>query len=886
MAVDMKQAMAGALPPGTKIGKYVILERIGAGGQSIVYKAHDPVLDRFVAIKQIPAPASSDAAFIRRYREVAQQVAKLGSEHVVTLLDMLEEPSGMFVVMEFVDGQSLESMLTPGKPIETKSALQIIWRIAAGLSSIHRAGIIHRDIKPGNILITKDLRVKITDFGVAARTGSAASMKLGTTKYMAPELFSTAQVDGQSDIYSLGIISYEMLCGRSKFNEIFQDIVRDPHSEALRWMKWHSSPDVSAPPLAEANPSVPASLSSVVEKMMAKDPAKRYADVEALGRDIRASFSRPGRDTAERPAPISPGDSAELSVPPTGAVPSPQEALTASIPKTSMSLGKKLAYVASIMGLVVVVLVFLLVRSYLQRDMVRRDAQQAYDQALVDYREAAKAPSRAVKQAKFGEAGAAFGRIAKRYGEQAPNTASKAEVMSWLTTAQLGVLENNSNSVDMYWSKASDRNVDIQRNAHGELYKWTQDMKDQLKEFSDYYMQQRDYQKRLEAAKAGIASGNLAQALTEAEEAGKKALLTEQFDEVKALTAKIQEMQKQSEYLGHLQKADQAMTENKPDEAMIECEKALAVVESERQSLSPEVYQQLKQTAEQKKAELKVGIEYGKAIAEAETALSQNQMMAAADAYDKALKLKSTPELAEKVKDLRYNYNLEQGRQHMTTGQVELALDEFNKAKECRDTPEVQAELAEASKLKDYQGLTQAGDKLLAEKKFDDAIEKYHAAAGVRPGDEIKAKLADAQYAKAMYEGDQAVAAKDWAKAEASYRRADAARPNTPEARARIEQVQLEKKYSDLMNQAEAARAKGNYGEALNRLTAAKNVLDKPEVRERINEVKYQDNLQRGKQELADQNYVQALAYFKLARSFRQTPEVEKLIEDASKRPQ
>ena len=291
-------------------------------------------------------------------------------------------------------------------------------------------------------------------------------------------------------------------------------------------------------------------------------------------------------------------------------------------------------------------------------------------------------------------------------------------------------------------------------------------------------------------------------------------------------------------------------------------------------------------TAEQKKAELKVGIEYGKAIAEAETALSQNQMMAAADAYDKALKLKSTPELAEKVKDLRYNYNLEQGRQHMTTGQVELALDEFNKAKECRDTPEVQAELAEASKLKDYQGLTQAGDKLLAEKKFDDAIEKYHAAAGVRPGDEIKAKLADAQYAKAMYEGDQAVAAKDWAKAEASYRRADAARPNTPEARARIEQVQLEKKYSDLMNQAEAARAKGNYGEALNRLTAAKNVLDKPEVRERINEVKYQDNLQRGKQELADQNYVQALAYFKLARSFRQTPEVEKLIEDASKRPQ
>jgi tetratricopeptide (TPR) repeat protein len=704
------------------------------------------------------------------------------------------------------------------------------------------------------------------------------------------------QVDGRADIYSLGMVAYEMLAGRRKFEDIFQDIVRDPHSEALRWMKWHSSPELSAPALSQVTPAVPANLTSIVEKMMAKDPARRYADVEALGRDIRGAFSRPTHSARRRRARedhdfegrMAPGDSGELALPSEGPPPVSEEALTASIPRPTMSLGRKLTYVGSVLGLALVVLVFMLVRNYSQQGMVRREAQTSYQVAFDLYRDAAKAAGRQVKQAKFTQAGNEFGRIARQFEGRAPAVVSKAEVMAWLTTAQLGVLENNSNNVDLYWSKADTKNRDIQRgkDTQRDLYNWTQEMDRELTEFRDYYQQQRDYQKKIDAVQTGLAAGNFTKALEDTEEAAKRALMTEQVNEVQELRAKIQEMQKQSEYLAHLQKADAAISENKPDVAMVEYEKALAVVESGRETLSPEGYQELKATAEKKKAELKTGIEYSKAIAEAENALTQNEMLAAADAYDKALKLKDSPEIAEKVRDIRYNYHIEQGRQHMTMGQVEVALADFNKTKEYRDTPELQSELAGAEKAKEYQNLTVQGDKLLAEKKFDEALEKYMAASKIRPGEEIVAKVADAKYAKAVYEGDQAVAAKDWAKAEAAYKRADAAKPNTPEAKARIEQVQLEKKYSDLMNQAEAARAKGNYPEALSRLAAAKNVLDKPELKEKTNLVKYEDNLQRGKQELADQNYVQALAYFKLAKSFRSTPEVDKLIEEASKKPQ
>jgi len=289
---------AVGLQPGTKIGKYEVILRLAVGGQAIIYKCRDPVLGRDVAIKQISTHLAEDTGFLERFRAEAQVLARLGSEQpeVVIVHDLVEDTQGLFIVMEFVSGTSLETTLcnNPG-PVELKAALQILWRLCAALHSVHAAGIIHRDIKPSNIIITEGLRPKITDFGVAATSSSQASMVLGTTKYMAPELFGGGPVDGRADMYSLGFVTYEMLIGREKFNEIFADIVRDRHAESLRWMKWHSNNQVVAPPLHEVNPVVPASLSSIVARMTAKDPGDRFESMESLGRAIKRSFSAHAR---------------------------------------------------------------------------------------------------------------------------------------------------------------------------------------------------------------------------------------------------------------------------------------------------------------------------------------------------------------------------------------------------------------------------------------------------------------------------------------------------------------------------------------------------------------------------------------------------------------
>ncbi|MFW6132648.1 MAG: protein kinase domain-containing protein, partial [Planctomycetota bacterium] len=258
------------LQPGAKVGKYEVVERLGIGGQAIVYKCRDPLLDRYVAVKQVSSHLADDPELLRRFREEARTLAKLGAEQpaIVTIHELVEDERGLFIVMEYVEGHTLEATLrdNPG-PVDPKATLRLLWRLAAALHSVHQAGIVHRDIKPANIIVTEGMHAKLMDFGVAASRAGQASVRMGTTKYMAPELFEGDTVDARADIYSLGFITYEMLLGREKFNEIFADVIRDPQSEVLRWMKWHGNRSVHAPPVHEVNPAVPRVLSDIVARM-------------------------------------------------------------------------------------------------------------------------------------------------------------------------------------------------------------------------------------------------------------------------------------------------------------------------------------------------------------------------------------------------------------------------------------------------------------------------------------------------------------------------------------------------------------------------------------------------------------------------------------------
>ena len=309
--------------PGDKISRYEVVSVLGVGGQAIVYKCHDPGLDRFVAVKQVAANLAHNKAYLDQLRKTVLTIAKLGQKDaaIIDIYELIEDETGFYYAMEFVEGHTLEFLLQEAQgPIEVKATLMILFRMASALYEIHQAGIIHRDIKPNNIILTAGLHPKIIDFGVASLPDSDFSMPLVTTKYLAPELYEGGSPTGAADIYSLGFMAYEMLAGREKFNEIFEDILKDKSTATLRWMKWHGNQSVSAPPLNTINPQVPLTLSNIIMRMIEKDLTKRITDTEELGLLIKQSFSPKAKNSAP-PAQAAPARPAPLSGRPAGLPP-------------------------------------------------------------------------------------------------------------------------------------------------------------------------------------------------------------------------------------------------------------------------------------------------------------------------------------------------------------------------------------------------------------------------------------------------------------------------------------------------------------------------------------------------------------------------------------
>lgn len=287
----MAQQFINQLQPGMKVGKYQIVSLVGTGGMAMVYKAYDKSLDRYVAIKQIAPNLAADPKFVERFRREAQVLARLsqGQQNVVSVYELVEEGGGLFMVMEFVEGSSLQKLMDRG-PAALQTGLGILLKVALGLRAIHAQGIVHRDLKPDNIMVQSSGNVKIADFGLVGKSGGRTSLPMGTTQYMAPEMFSGAAVDDRADIYSLGFIAYQMLLGPEKFREVFAEILSDPQSANIRWMHWHSNPNVKAPSIRQVQPGVPPLVARIVERMMDKDPSRRFASADQIIKWLRQIF--------------------------------------------------------------------------------------------------------------------------------------------------------------------------------------------------------------------------------------------------------------------------------------------------------------------------------------------------------------------------------------------------------------------------------------------------------------------------------------------------------------------------------------------------------------------------------------------------------------------
>ncbi|MDQ5827848.1 MAG: protein kinase, partial [Chloroflexota bacterium] len=260
--------------------RYELRGQIGSGGMAHVYLAHDAVLDRDVALKLLKARYAENAELVERFRREARSAASLSHPHIVPVFDGGETGDGTYyIAMEYLPGGTLRERIASGRKLPPRAVVEVALEIAEALQAAHTRGVIHRDIKPRNLLITDSGHVKVTDFGIAraadATTASDLESILGSAKYMSPEQAAGGQMGPASDLYSLGVVLFEMLTGTVPY------AVDTPWDVAVE----HAGGPPPRP--REVNPEVPEGLDALAMRLLASDPEDRYASAARLAAELR-----------------------------------------------------------------------------------------------------------------------------------------------------------------------------------------------------------------------------------------------------------------------------------------------------------------------------------------------------------------------------------------------------------------------------------------------------------------------------------------------------------------------------------------------------------------------------------------------------------------------
>jgi eukaryotic-like serine/threonine-protein kinase len=271
-------------------GRYELEELVGTGGMSSVYRAHDKLLERDVALKVLHDHYTADGDYVERFRREARSVAQLSHPNIVTVIDRGEQDGRQFIVFEYVDGENLKALLQREGPLPEREAIELGLQVARALGFAHEHGLVHRDVKPQNVLLNGDGRAKVTDFGIArsldvhgglTQTGTV----MGTSDYIAPEQARGQRVDAQSDVYSLGAVLYELLTGEVPF----------PGDNFVAVAMRHINEP--APSVRERRPELSPRLDAAIRRAMAKDPRERFGSMDELCRELNACLEEETADS-------------------------------------------------------------------------------------------------------------------------------------------------------------------------------------------------------------------------------------------------------------------------------------------------------------------------------------------------------------------------------------------------------------------------------------------------------------------------------------------------------------------------------------------------------------------------------------------------------------
>ncbi|MBI1337424.1 MAG: protein kinase [Phycisphaera sp.] len=827
------------LSVGDRLDKFEIREQIGAGGFSVVWKGYDPLLDRFVAIKQLTLDPTADEQTLRERFKAESHLQRRASEsdpHLVRVYDFIDEARGLFIVMEYVEGDSLEVLLArDGKPMEERQALGIIGGCALALRALHKQNIIHRDLKPANILLPASGGLKICDFGLSALIEEQETLDKGTARYMAPELFAEEPCDARADIYSLGMIAYEMLAGRAKFEESFRIVMRDQRHEALRWMKWHTNMRARPTPLSSLVPSTPATLNDLVARMMDKDAGKRIADADELLTAIRRHYS--GTPPTSHHADAKTHGSAHAHKPTQPAPP------TAALPGRS----KLPIVLAVVLGVQALGLGGYWLWRQGQESRLEND-RRAF--AVTQFESARQQ----VKDKQYESAIKVLDELAQQWKSDAQLGQGSLNLAAWarandayehddIPTALSSLAYLNEHAVN--WG---DLVPELERMARKR-----QAYLDEVKQITDL-IDKGNFdaaQLRLREQRELTYSDAETQTFAQLQERLDTTVKRDQIDRALASAKRLADS-------GDIDAAIQTLNDAKRRTTSSEIDDAIAQYTTTRQ------YQSL--------------------LAQAGNAENNNDLAQAITLYDQAQGIRRSDSVTDKLNKLRANQAFLKGQELEAQGRFNRADALYTQALGY-DPNHAQAKAGKARlKVADQRsGYLSAAESAYSSGDYDQAVRQYQAALELGDDTAVRDKLKDARVLSAVSKGKELLRQGQVDQAQTFFEQALSLRPDEAQAQRGLDQIKQWREYARFRDSGDALRKEGRYAEAKRDYFRAQKVLDTPAIKQRLEDVDYEDMIESARQAMAQKNWPAARSWLQTAFKLRQTDEARRMLEEVHK---
>ncbi|MEM7577554.1 MAG: protein kinase [Planctomycetota bacterium] len=831
-----------SLQPGDTVGAYRIVEAVGRGGSGTVYKAHDALLDRHVAIKHVILGDAVDAARlrdqVRREAALQKKAATARPKHLVQFIDTLDDPRGLMLISEFVDGVTLEQRLqTRTDPHDERGALGILAAGATALQDLHDQNIIHRDLKPANVMLPKHGGLKLADFGLAALIGDQESLSLGTVRYMAPELLRGDPATPASDLYSLGMIAYELLAGRDHFDEAFKTVLRDKRNPAMRWMKWHTNERLAAPPLTQLVPKTPQNLSDLVARMLDKDPARRVRHADEVIAAIRRHFIEGSPET----------DPNSSDIQRSGAIPNVDahgDTITGIKPDDTARLPTRSKLPLILVGLlafwIVVGGVAWFVSSSQQQAAQQRDAVAA----VAAFGDAKKE----LMAGNYAAAIAGFQGVAEQFPQEA-NTARGAGVWADFAAGHQAEADgDHAAALEAYRAFRDDPQADV------ELARQAVERAERKSGFDTALSEIRGATEasRFDDARRSVATWR-AENLTASE--------SERLAEVEAgITA----AESQARLRLLLQEAQAFADQGNLDQA-------IELLDA-RASLPPDGVEML--------ARFRSEFALAAAMKRAQEAQSKGLLAEAINAYRRVLDIQNNPLVEAELNRLEARLAIRQGTALRDAGQLEQAAALFETAllKDPGNT-DAQRYRKELVSVSELQSLIQAGDDAMASGDYVTAVTQFRKAFELDALDMVRERLDDAELRLALLDAEVALTEGRLDDADRQAERVAELAPENADLATLRERIATRRAYQAKLDAAEAQRAQGNLQLTIRRLQDAKEILDTPEVNQRLAATRYAWAVAKARQYLADGLIGPARAEVEIAGRIDFTDEVQELFD-------